>query len=80
MARPVVATAVDGTPEVVETHTASRPAANPPALSGALLTLLADPERARGWARPAAAHARTFDLPRQVEATAAVYRSVATRS
>ena len=83
MARPVVATAVDGTPEVVEHGVTGFlvPPANPPALGGALVTLLADAERARQMG--AAGRRRTlerFDLGRQVEATAAVYRSVATKS
>ncbi len=79
MARPVVATAVDGTPEVVEHGVTGLlvPPGNPPALRAALLTLLADPERARRMGE--AGRRRTlerFDLSRQVEATAAVYRSV----
>lgn len=83
MARPVVATAVDGTPEVVEHGVTGFlvPPRNPPALTGALLTLLADPERARGLGT--AGRKRTldrFDLGRQVEATAAVYRDVMMRS
>ena len=79
MARPVVATAVDGTPEVVEHGITGFlvPPGNPPALGAALLTLLADPERARRMGE--AGRRRTleqFDLVRQVDATAAVYRSV----
>ena len=83
MARPVVATAVDGTPEVVEHGVTGFlvPPANPPALSGALLTLLADPDRARSLGETGRQRTlERFDLGRQVEATAAVYRSVATRS
>lgn len=79
MARPVVATAVDGTPEVVrEGHTGRLvPPADPPALARALGTLLRDPDGARrmGQAGRDWALAR-FDLDRQVEATARVYRSV----
>ena len=83
MARPVVATAVDGTPEVVEHGVTGFlvPPRNSPALTSALLNLLADHERAR--ALGAAGRRRTlerFDLGRQVEATAAVYRDVMTRS
>ena len=79
MARPVVATAVDGTPEVVrEGHTGRLvPPADSPALARALLELLRDPEGARrlGQAGRDQALAR-FDIDRQVEATARVYRSV----
>jgi len=80
MARPVVATAVDGTPEVVEHGVTGLlvPPVNAAALSAALFTLLADPDRARRMG--AAGRRRTldrFDLTRQVEATAVVYRSVA---
>jgi len=83
MARPVVATAVDGTPEVVEHGVTGFlvPPANPPALSSALLTLLADPDRARSLGETGRQRTlERFDLGRQVEATAAVYRSVATKS
>jgi glycosyltransferase involved in cell wall biosynthesis len=82
MARPVVATAVDGTPEVVEHGVTGFlvPPANPPALSGALLTLLADPDRARRLGETGRQRTlERFDLTQQVEATAAAYRSVATR-
>jgi glycosyltransferase involved in cell wall biosynthesis len=80
MARPVVATAVDGTPEVVrEGHTGRLvPPADPPALARALGELLRDPDGARrmGQAGRDWVLAR-FGLDRQVEATARVYRSVA---
>jgi len=80
MARPVVATAVDGTPEVVRHDVTGLlvPPADPRALAAALRALLRDPararrlgERARGWAL------ERFDLARHVEATAAVYRAAA---
>jgi glycosyltransferase involved in cell wall biosynthesis len=78
MARPVVATAVDGTPEVVGDGTTGLlvPPADPRALARALCALLGDPDRAQrlGAAARAAAVER-FDLARQVEATARVYRS-----
>lgn len=78
--RPIVATAVDGTPEVVrdgETGSLVRPA-DPRALARALLEMLGDPdaaarmgERAHRWARA------RFDVGGHVEATARVYREVA---
>jgi glycosyltransferase involved in cell wall biosynthesis len=80
MARPVVATAVDGTPEVIrEGHTGRLvPPADSPALARALLDLLRDPEGARRLGRAGRDWALArFDLDRQVEATARVYRSVA---
>ena len=80
MARPVVATAVDGTPEVVRDRRTGRlvPPADPPALAQALLDLLRDPEAARrmGQAGRDSALLR-FDLDRQVAATAHVYRRAA---
>jgi glycosyltransferase involved in cell wall biosynthesis len=78
MARPVVATAVDGTVEVVRDGVTGYlvPPADPPALAAAVTRLFADPESAarmgragHGWAR------ERFDIDRQVEATARVYRS-----
>ncbi|HEU4370454.1 MAG TPA: glycosyltransferase family 4 protein [Methylomirabilota bacterium] len=80
MARPVVATAVDGTPEVVRDGRTGRlvPPADPPALARALLELLRDPDGARRMGEAGRRWARLrFDLDRQVAATARVYRSVA---
>jgi glycosyltransferase involved in cell wall biosynthesis len=80
MARPVVATAVDGTPEVVRDGHTGRlvPPADPPALARALRDLLRDPERARGMGQTGRDWVLArFDLDRQVAATAHVYRSVA---
>jgi glycosyltransferase involved in cell wall biosynthesis len=80
MALPVVATAVDGTPEVVRDGLTGRlvPPADAPALAGALLGLLRDPEAARRMGAAARAHAlERFDVARQVAATAAVYRVAA---
>jgi glycosyltransferase involved in cell wall biosynthesis len=77
MARPIVATAVDGTVEVVRHGVTGLlvPPADPPALARALLALLGDPGRARRMGQAARAQAlERFDLGRQVEATAAVYR------
>ena len=80
MSLPVVATAVDGTPEVVRDGETGRlvPPADPPALARALRALLADPARARALGRAGRAHVLArFDLDAQVEATARVYRGVA---
>lgn len=77
MARPVVATAVDGTPEVVRDGETGMlvPAADAPALASALAALLRDPDAAHRMGRAARARALArFDLDRQVEATAAIYR------
>lgn len=80
MARPVVATAVDGTPEVVQNGVTGLlvPPADPEALAGALCALLADGEARRRMGEAGREHALgRFDLSAQVEATARVYRSVA---
>jgi glycosyltransferase involved in cell wall biosynthesis len=83
MGRPVVATAVDGTPEVVLDGVTGLlvPPRDPGALARALLTLLCAPARARtmGGAARARALAR-FELGRQVEATARVYREALGRA
>ena len=79
MACPVVATAVDGTPEVIEEDVTGWlvPPADPPALGRALIRMLADPERARAVGRAGRERVlRRFDLATQVAATARVYRSV----
>jgi glycosyltransferase involved in cell wall biosynthesis len=83
MACPIVATAVDGTPEVVEDGITGWlvPPADPAALARALTGMLGD--RARALAAGRAGRARVlerFDLASQVEATAAVYREVAPRT
>jgi glycosyltransferase involved in cell wall biosynthesis len=80
MARPVVATAVDGTPEVVRDRVTGRlvSAADPPALADALRDVLHDPEQGRRMGQAGRALVlERFDLDRQVDATARVYRSVA---
>ena len=80
MGRPVVATAVDGTPEVVRDRRTGRlvPPADPPALAQALLDLLRDPEGARRMGQAGRDWALLrFDLDRQVAATAHVYRRAA---
>jgi glycosyltransferase involved in cell wall biosynthesis len=83
MACPIVATAVDGTPEVIEDGITGWlvPPADPAALARALMGMLGD--RARAVAAGRAGRARVlerFDLASQVEATAAVYRDVAPRT
>jgi glycosyltransferase involved in cell wall biosynthesis len=80
MARPVVATAVDGTPEVVRDGHTGRlvPPADASALAGALGALLRDPDGARRLGEAGRDWAlASFDLDRHVDATARVYRSVA---
>jgi glycosyltransferase involved in cell wall biosynthesis len=80
MAKPVVATAVDGTPEVIREGRTGRlvPPRDPAALSRALRALLRDPAVAQrmGMAGRDLVLNR-FDLTRQVEATARVYREAA---
>ena len=80
--RPVVATAVDGTPEVVRDGETGYlvPPADPAALAKALLAVLGDADAARRMGREAHrwAHQR-FDIDTHVEATARVYRE-ATRA
>jgi glycosyltransferase involved in cell wall biosynthesis len=78
--RPVVATAVDGTPEVVcDGQTGYLvPAADPAPLARALLALLGDPAGAARMGEEACRWARErFDIDAHVEATARVYREVA---
>jgi glycosyltransferase involved in cell wall biosynthesis len=80
MARPVVATNVDGTPEVVRDGHSGRlvPPADPAALARALCDVLRDPEQARRMGQAGRELVlERFDLGRQVEATARVYRSLA---
>lgn len=78
--RPVVATAVDGTPEVVRDGQTGYlvPAADPAPLARALLALLGDPAGAARMGEEACRWARErFDIDAHVEATARVYREVA---
>jgi glycosyltransferase involved in cell wall biosynthesis len=78
--RPVVATAVDGTPEVVREGETGLlvPPADPAALARALLAMLGDGEAAARMGREAHRWARErFDIDVHVEATARVYREVA---
>ncbi len=79
MARPVVATAVDGTPEVIRDGRTGRlvPAADVPALARALAALLRDPDAARRMGDAGRDYVlERFNLDRHVAATARVYRSV----
>lgn len=77
MGRPVVATAVDGTPEVVRDGVTGRlvPPRDPRALAEAVLELLRQPARARAMGEAGRRWALDrFDLGPQVAATARVYR------
>ena len=78
--RPVVATAVGGTPEAVEHGVTGLlvPRRDPEALAKAVIELLLDPERRARMGRAAALRARTaFDEERLVAALLDVYREVA---
>ncbi len=79
MAKPVVATEVDGTPEVIRDGTTGVlvPPAAPEALADAVITLLQRPDLAFQYG--AAAHAwvrQHFDLQRQVDETLRLYLKV----
>jgi glycosyltransferase involved in cell wall biosynthesis len=79
MARPIVATAVDGTPEVVVDGATGVlvPPADARALAAGVRALLRDPGRARAMGAAARRRAlERFDLDRHVAATARVYRDV----
>jgi glycosyltransferase involved in cell wall biosynthesis len=79
MGRPVVATAVDGTPEVIREARTGRlvPPANPVALSRAIRSLLRDPLGAQRMGRAGRDFVvDRFDLDRQVASTARVYREL----
>lgn len=78
--RPVVATRVGGTPEVVEHGRTGLlvPPDDVPALRRAVVELLGDDDRARRFGRNARAVAeRRFGIQRQVERTVALWREVA---
>jgi glycosyltransferase involved in cell wall biosynthesis len=80
MGRPVVATAVDGTPEVIREARTGRlvPPADPVALSRAIRSVLRDPLGAQRMGRAGRDFVLDrFDLDRQVASTARVYRDVA---
>ena len=79
MGRPVVATAVDGTPEVIREARTGRlvPPADPVALSRAIRSLLRDPLGAQRMGRAGRDFVvDRFDLDRQVASTARVYREL----
>jgi glycosyltransferase involved in cell wall biosynthesis len=80
MGRPVVATAVDGTPEVIREARTGRlvPPADPGALSRAIRGVLRDPLGAARMGRAGRDFViDRFDVHRHVAATARVYRAVA---
>ena len=80
MAKPVVATAVDGTPEVIREGRTGRlvPPRDPGALSRALRSVLRDSIGAEQMGRAGRDFVlNRFDLARQVDATARVYRETA---
>jgi glycosyltransferase involved in cell wall biosynthesis len=80
MARPVVATCVDGTPEVIRDGRTGRlvPARDTAALARALLGLLRDPQAAQRMGRAGRDYVlHRIDHDTQVQATARVYSSLA---
>ncbi|MGH7812719.1 MAG: glycosyltransferase [Candidatus Binataceae bacterium] len=77
--KPIVATAVDGTPEVVIDGQTGLlvPPADPGALAQAIERVLADPALGASLAAAGQAHVReNFGLRRQVEETIALYREL----
>ncbi len=82
MARPVVATAVDGTPEVVQDGVHGRivPPGNATALAAAIEDLLRQPECARRWGAAGRAWVRErFSQSRQLAETQAHYLRASAR-
>lgn len=80
MAKPVVATQVDGTPEVVRDGVTGRlvPPRDAAALADAIRAVLRDPRQARQFGEAGRQHVRAcFDLDTQIGVTARVYREVA---
>jgi glycosyltransferase involved in cell wall biosynthesis len=78
LGRPVVATRVGGTPEVVEDGATGAlvPARDPRALADAVLALLADPARAKRRGRGARGRAKAFDIRKSVARTEQVYEEL----
>jgi glycosyltransferase involved in cell wall biosynthesis len=82
MARPVVATAVGGNPDVLRDGVSGRlvPARDPEALAAAVLELVLDPGRARAMGREARRVVEgEFSRQRMVEAYEALYRALPRR-
>jgi glycosyltransferase involved in cell wall biosynthesis len=82
LGRPVVATAVGGSPEAVEDGVSGLlvPRGDAPALAAAISTLLRDPERRAHMGAAAAARAATmFDEERVVASLLEAYESPTTR-
>jgi len=79
MGRPAVCTAVDGSPEVVldgVTGCVVSPA-DPPAMARAILSLLADPNRAAGMGQRASDRVRDlFDVRRMARSVGDLYAHV----
>jgi len=79
MGKPVLATAVDGTCEVVVHGQTGLlvPPARPKELAEALITLVENPEQRRALAEGGRQRARAlFSLEQQIEATAALYEGL----
>jgi glycosyltransferase involved in cell wall biosynthesis len=77
--RPVVATALEGMPELVHDGETGLlvPPRDPGALAGAILRLLADPTAARGMARAGRKRVEAhFSLRAKIDATEALYRDL----
>ena len=78
MAKPIVATRVDGTPEVVEDGLTGLlvPPADPMALGKALVEIMRNPSEATRMGKLARQHALTrFDVSQQIKATEEVYKA-----
>jgi glycosyltransferase involved in cell wall biosynthesis len=72
--RPIVATEVGATPELVTPDCGVLvPAADPPALAAAIASLLPDPDRRRALGRAAWERSRSFSEERMVQSLAALY-------
>lgn len=76
--RPVVATSVGGTPEVIRDPAEGLlvPPRDPEALAGSILALLSDPGRRRDMGEAAQHRAREFDIQRAVRRIEEVYEEL----